>query len=50
MAILETDCPTLKLLCRGKVRDIYEVDEKTLLFVASDRLSAFDVIMENAGI
>jgi phosphoribosylaminoimidazole-succinocarboxamide synthase len=29
----------------GKVRDIYEVDDKHLLFVASDRMSAFDVVM-----
>jgi len=29
----------------GKVRDVYEVDDQTLLFVASDRLSAFDVVM-----
>jgi phosphoribosylaminoimidazole-succinocarboxamide synthase len=38
-------CPDLKLLARGKVRDIYEVDEHHLLFVASDRISAFDVVM-----
>ncbi|KAF3403798.1 Phosphoribosylaminoimidazole-succinocarboxamide synthase [Penicillium rolfsii] len=37
----------LPLVARGKVRDLYEVDEKTLLFVASDRISAYDVIMEN---
>ncbi|SCU82998.1 LANO_0B08064g1_1 [Lachancea nothofagi CBS 11611] len=37
----------LPLLARGKVRDIYEVDSKTLLFVATDRISAYDVIMEN---
>ena len=30
----------------GKVRDIYEIDEDKLLFVATDRISAFDVIME----
>ena len=29
----------------GKVRDLYEVDEQHLLMVASDRLSAFDVVM-----
>ncbi|MDZ7344467.1 MAG: phosphoribosylaminoimidazolesuccinocarboxamide synthase [candidate division KSB1 bacterium] len=38
-----TDFPTLKLLKRGKVRDIYEVGEQ-LLIVATDRLSAFDVV------
>lgn len=37
----------LPLVSRGKVRDIYEVDPKTLLFVATDRISAYDVIMEN---
>src|SRR5580692_2292426 len=29
----------------GKVRDIYEIDDKHLLFVTSDRMSAFDVVM-----
>lgn len=38
----------LPLVARGKVRDIYEVDSKTLLFVATDRISAYDVIMDNA--
>jgi phosphoribosylaminoimidazole-succinocarboxamide synthase len=37
----------LPLLASGKVRDLYEVDPKTLLFVASDRISAYDVIMSN---
>lgn len=37
----------LPLIARGKVRDIYEVDAKTLLFVATDRISAYDVIMTN---
>ena len=35
----------LKLINRGKVRDIYEVDTNHLLIVATDRLSAFDVVM-----
>lgn len=35
----------LTLLSRGKVRDVYEVDDETLLMVASDRVSAFDVVM-----
>ena len=35
----------LRLLGRGKVRDIYEVDDEHLLFVATDRLSAFDVVL-----
>lgn len=35
----------LPLLHRGKVRDVYEVDERSLLMVASDRVSAFDVVL-----
>ncbi|MDE3204196.1 MAG: phosphoribosylaminoimidazolesuccinocarboxamide synthase [Acidobacteriota bacterium] len=35
----------LRHLASGKVRDIYELDQQHLLFVASDRMSAFDVIM-----
>ncbi|KAI8981594.1 phosphoribosylaminoimidazole-succinocarboxamide synthase [Mycotypha africana] len=46
-ALLNSNCPDLKLVARGKVRDLYEVDEKSLLFVATDRISAFDVIMKN---
>ncbi len=42
--ILETDLKGLKRLNRGKVRDIYEVDG-ALLIVATDRISAFDVIL-----
>ena len=38
----------LPLLRRGKVREMYEVDPETLLMVASDRVSAFDVVMEEA--
>jgi phosphoribosylaminoimidazole-succinocarboxamide synthase len=38
------DIPGLKLLRRGKVRDVYDLGDK-LLIVASDRLSAFDVIL-----
>src|ERR1700736_6203703 len=36
----------LPLLRRGKVREMYAVDEARLLMVASDRVSAFDVIMD----
>jgi phosphoribosylaminoimidazole-succinocarboxamide synthase len=36
----------LPLLSRGKVRDVYEVDAETLLMVASDRVSAFDVVLD----
>lgn len=46
--ITQTDFPTLKLVSRGKVRDIYDLGE-CLLLVTSDRISAFDVIM-NEGI
>jgi phosphoribosylaminoimidazole-succinocarboxamide synthase len=46
--ILQTNFPKLKLYARGKVRDIYEVGDY-LLLVSTDRLSAFDVIM-NQGI
>src|SRR5437667_10161474 len=38
----------LPLLRRGKVREVYEVDERTLLLVATDRVSAFDVVMREA--
>ena len=41
----ETHLGSLPLLHRGKVRDIYTVDEQHLLIVATDRLSAFDVIL-----
>ncbi|MDA8163349.1 MAG: phosphoribosylaminoimidazolesuccinocarboxamide synthase [Desulfobacteraceae bacterium] len=44
MPVFETDFKGLKLLHRGKVRDIYEV-EGNLLIVATDRLSAFDVVL-----
>jgi len=46
-AILECNCPDLKLVSRGKVRELYDIDEESLLFVATDRLSAYDVIMKN---
>ncbi|MGH8052269.1 MAG: phosphoribosylaminoimidazolesuccinocarboxamide synthase, partial [Arenimonas sp.] len=37
--------PGLPLLHRGKVRDVYGLDNQRLLMVASDRLSAFDVVL-----
>ena len=37
---------SLKKLYSGKVRDLYEVDDQRMLMVASDRLSAFDVILQ----
>lgn len=45
MLVSETNFPDLKLAARGKVRDVYEVDERHLLFVATDRISAFDCIL-----
>jgi phosphoribosylaminoimidazole-succinocarboxamide synthase len=44
-ALFQSDLPHLKLLNRGKVRDIYDVDDAHMLIVASDRLSAFDVVL-----
>ena len=47
-ALIDSDLPGLKLISKGKVRDIYETsDPNRLLFVASDRISAYDVIMKN---
>ena len=46
-ALYESHLPSLKLLARGKVRDIYEIDSQYMLIVTTDRLSAFDVILPN---
>ena len=46
-AIFETDIPGLELIARGKVRDIYAAGDEHLLIVATDRLSAFDVVLPN---
>lgn len=46
-AVLSTDLKGLKKIYSGKVRDIYEVDEHSVLQVATDRLSSFDVVMTN---
>jgi phosphoribosylaminoimidazole-succinocarboxamide synthase len=43
--VSETALPGLRLLRRGKVRDVYEVDDRHLLVVATDRISAFDCIL-----
>ncbi|HDT12004.1 MAG TPA: phosphoribosylaminoimidazolesuccinocarboxamide synthase, partial [bacterium] len=43
--LMESDIPFLKLFRKGKVREVYEIGEY-LLIVATDRLSAFDVIMK----
>ncbi|HEU5459150.1 MAG TPA: phosphoribosylaminoimidazolesuccinocarboxamide synthase [Pyrinomonadaceae bacterium] len=43
--VLQTSLSDLKLLRRGKVRDVYHVDDDSLLIVATDRISAFDCIL-----
>jgi len=43
--LLRTDFPDLALHASGKVRDIYQLDDKHLLFVATDRISAFDYVL-----
>jgi len=42
--VVETTLADLKLVRRGKVRDVYEIDEERLLIVATDRISAFDSV------
>src|SRR5947199_13209 len=43
--LLQTDFPDLKLFASGKVRDVYELGSDRLLFVATDRISAFDYVL-----
>ncbi len=43
--LYESNLNSLPLINKGKVRDIYDVDEKHLLIVTTDRISAFDVIL-----
>jgi phosphoribosylaminoimidazole-succinocarboxamide synthase len=43
--LLQTDFPELKLHAGGKVRDVYQLDNDHLLFVATDRISAFDYVL-----
>ncbi|MGA8868181.1 MAG: phosphoribosylaminoimidazolesuccinocarboxamide synthase [Candidatus Sulfotelmatobacter sp.] len=43
--LLRTDFPDLQLHASGKVRDVYQVNDDQLLFVATDRISAFDYIL-----
>ena len=45
-ALFETSISSLPLISKGKVRDIYAVDDQHLLMITTDRLSAFDVIMQ----
>jgi len=44
-AIIETSIKSLPLLQRGKVRDVYAIGDDHLLMIATDRLSAFDVVL-----
>jgi len=44
-ALFESDLTSIPLIQRGKVRDIYAIDDQHMLIVASDRMSAFDVIL-----
>lgn len=44
-ALLQTDFADLELYASGKVRDVYRVDNDHLLFVATDRISAFDYVL-----
>ncbi len=44
-ALFESNLSSLELIARGKVRDIYRVDPKRLLILATDRMSAFDVVL-----
>ncbi len=43
--VLQTNFPDLKLHASGKVRDVYQIDDERLLFVATDRISAFDYVL-----
>ena len=43
--LLQTDFPDLHLHASGKVRDVYQLDQERLLFVATDRISAFDYVL-----
>lgn len=44
-SLFESNLKSVPLVGRGKVRDIYKIDSKRLLIVASDRISAFDVVL-----
>jgi phosphoribosylaminoimidazole-succinocarboxamide synthase len=45
MVLMATSDLPLRRIARGKVRDVYEVDDQRLLLVATDRVSAYDVVM-----
>uniref|UniRef100_A0A7S0CZF7 phosphoribosylaminoimidazolesuccinocarboxamide synthase n=1 Tax=Amorphochlora amoebiformis TaxID=1561963 RepID=A0A7S0CZF7_9EUKA len=44
--VIDTNLDGLKKVYKGKVRDVYEVDEKTSLFVVTDRISSYDRVMK----
>ncbi len=46
-SVLQTEMPDVKLFARGKVRDVYDLDDR-LLIVATDRISAFDYVLPDA--
>ena len=43
--LTESNLKSLKKIYAGKVRDLYEIDARRMLMIATDRLSAFDVIL-----
>src|SRR5437899_5489938 len=43
--LLQTDFPDLELFASGKVRDVYQIGSDHLLFIATDRISAFDYVL-----
>lgn len=48
-AVTTIEVEGLRKVASGKVREIFEIDADALLFVATDRISAYDVIMENVS-
>jgi phosphoribosylaminoimidazole-succinocarboxamide synthase len=48
--LTSTSIEGLPKLAEGKVRALYSVDQEKLLFVASDRISAYDVVMANVRV
>jgi len=47
IALFETSIKSLPLISKGKVRDIYAIGDNQLLMITTDRLSAFDVVMQD---
>jgi phosphoribosylaminoimidazole-succinocarboxamide synthase len=45
LTVLQTSIPSLPLIARGKVRDVYAVGDDKLLMIATDRISAFDCVL-----